>query len=546
MSRDSSGNYTRPGGTIATFGQKPLPSSMWNAAFADLATEMTDSLSRSGKGGFLANISANGFKLTGIAAATALGDGLSYGRDATVAALVATTLAGGGSGITALNASNLASGTVPDARFPATLPAVSGVNLTALDASNLASGTIPNGRFPATLPAVSGVNLTALNASNLGSGTVPVARVSGSYTSITGVGALAAGSIAAGFGGAVFGGAAGGGYVVQVNVDGDAAGAGLRVTNASNGTSATAVLGLSTGQANTLVNFRLVNGASPIFTEDGGSAVTARNANYTAYNFRNQAGTQDYLALASTAHTMSVTPADASRTVLTVQNFSAGASAQARFTVQTGTPGASAGFAVLNNSGSEIAGIVTGAEIATFFYDAAQHQFRSQNSATTYALFQATQLSFYISNTEQWRVDSAGRLLNQGDGQPVSSASESAGRTTVGTFAGYTTEHVDLGGNLNATTGVFTAPVGGRRYLILAHLSGSVSSGTGSAQARIILNGGAIAGPTFMALSTSSSSAMLAKWLTLAASDTIAIELASLTGTGASVQCLGFSVYMMG
>jgi hypothetical protein len=85
-----------------------------------------------------------------------------------------------------LNASNLASGTVPDARFPATLPAASGVNLTALNASNLSSGTVPDARFPATLPASSGVNLTALNASNLGSGTVPTARLaSGTANSTT-------------------------------------------------------------------------------------------------------------------------------------------------------------------------------------------------------------------------------------------------------------------------------------------------------------------------------------------------------------------------
>jgi hypothetical protein len=79
--------------------------------------------------------------------------------------------------LTALNATNLGSGTVPDARFPATLPAASGVNLTALNATNLGSGTVPDARFPATIPTASGVNLTALNATNLGSGTVPVARL---------------------------------------------------------------------------------------------------------------------------------------------------------------------------------------------------------------------------------------------------------------------------------------------------------------------------------------------------------------------------------
>ena len=45
------------------------------------------------------------------------------------------------------------------------------------NASNLASGTIPNGRFPATLPATSGANLTALNASEITSGTLPIARI---------------------------------------------------------------------------------------------------------------------------------------------------------------------------------------------------------------------------------------------------------------------------------------------------------------------------------------------------------------------------------
>jgi hypothetical protein len=60
---------------------------------------------------------------------------------------IGTPSGGNGSNLTNLNASNLASGTVPDARFPATLPAASGVNLTALNASNLASGTVPTARL---------------------------------------------------------------------------------------------------------------------------------------------------------------------------------------------------------------------------------------------------------------------------------------------------------------------------------------------------------------------------------------------------------------
>lgn len=55
-------------------------------------------------------------------------------------------------------------------------------DLTTRSASDLSSGTLPDGRFPATLPAASGINLTALNASSLASGTVPLARLSGITT----------------------------------------------------------------------------------------------------------------------------------------------------------------------------------------------------------------------------------------------------------------------------------------------------------------------------------------------------------------------------
>jgi hypothetical protein len=53
-----------------------------------------------------------------------------------------------------------------------------GSQLTNLDATQVDHGTLPGAVFPATLPAVSGVNLTALNASALASGAVPDARLS--------------------------------------------------------------------------------------------------------------------------------------------------------------------------------------------------------------------------------------------------------------------------------------------------------------------------------------------------------------------------------
>lgn len=126
--------------------------------------------------------------------------------------------------LTNLNASNIASGTLADARLSSQvtvqgntfngvsqlvqlnastqLPAVSGILLTNLNATNIASGTLADARLSSQvtvqgntfngasqlvqmnastqLPAVSGINLTALNASNLGSGTVPDARLSSS------------------------------------------------------------------------------------------------------------------------------------------------------------------------------------------------------------------------------------------------------------------------------------------------------------------------------------------------------------------------------
>jgi hypothetical protein len=88
-----------------------------------------------------------------------------------------STFNGSGAGLTTLNASNVSSGTLPDARFPATLPAASGENLTGLNASNLASGTLPDASFPATLPALNGSALTDLEATNIATGLVPTARL---------------------------------------------------------------------------------------------------------------------------------------------------------------------------------------------------------------------------------------------------------------------------------------------------------------------------------------------------------------------------------
>jgi len=70
----------------------------------------------------------------------------------------------------ALNASNLSSGTVPDARFPATLPTASAANLTSIPAGNLTGtvadariSTLTSSKLSGALPAIDGSALTGID-----------------------------------------------------------------------------------------------------------------------------------------------------------------------------------------------------------------------------------------------------------------------------------------------------------------------------------------------------------------------------------------------
>ena len=96
--------------------------------------------------------------------------------------------------LSSTDAGALGSGTLADARFPATLPAVSGANLTNLDAADLASGTIPDARFPATLPALNGSALTNLDGDDIATGTVSIDRLPTITTAKGGTGLTSLGS----------------------------------------------------------------------------------------------------------------------------------------------------------------------------------------------------------------------------------------------------------------------------------------------------------------------------------------------------------------
>ena len=106
-------------------------------------------------------------KVTDIAPTSSNTPSITLGANSNVSfanGVTATSFTGDGANLTnlpvdltQLDAQNLTSGTIPDARFPATLPAASGANLTSLSSSNLSGA----------LPALDGSALTGINAGAL-------------------------------------------------------------------------------------------------------------------------------------------------------------------------------------------------------------------------------------------------------------------------------------------------------------------------------------------------------------------------------------------
>jgi hypothetical protein len=170
-----------------------------NGSFsANVGTFVTVSGAHSGNGAGLTDINASNISSGTISnarttAASANGASTIVARDSsgnfTANAITTTSISGNGVALTAINASNITSGTISNAR-------------TTADSANGASTIVArdsSGNFTAnavTTTSISGngVALTAINASNISSGTVASARIAGSYTGITGVGTLTAGT----------------------------------------------------------------------------------------------------------------------------------------------------------------------------------------------------------------------------------------------------------------------------------------------------------------------------------------------------------------
>lgn len=113
-----------------------------------------------------------------------IGQNVATTASPTFATITATTgFSGPGGSLTALNATQLTSGTVPSLRLSGSYTGITDVGtLTALSVT----GAVTAGSFSG-----SGASLTALNATQLTTGTVPAARLSGAYTGITDIGTIA-------------------------------------------------------------------------------------------------------------------------------------------------------------------------------------------------------------------------------------------------------------------------------------------------------------------------------------------------------------------
>jgi len=220
--------------------------------------------------------------------------------------LVQTTLGGAlpslsGANLTALNASNLSSGTLSDSRLSSNvtlqgnifngisqlvqtnssgeLPVLSGLNLTNLNAGSLNSGTVSDSRLSSNvtlqgnsfngnsqlvqttvagaLPVISGVNLTNLNAASITSGSLADARLSGNVT----------------IQGNSFNGSS---QLVQTTSGGALpALSGVNLTNLSAGAVASGTLSDSRLSSNVTLQGNTFNGASQLVQLDGSGALPA-------------------------------------------------------------------------------------------------------------------------------------------------------------------------------------------------------------------------------------------------------------------------------
>lgn len=173
----SAGAYTLPNLTIDAKGRITVSTSSTSANIVSKFSGTCNGTTFLRGDGSCAVAGGGGSTPGGLNTYVQYNDGGSFGGSANftwnngTSTLTATNIAGSGTGLTALNASNLGSGTVPDARFPATLPALNGSALTNLNASSLASGSVADARLSGNVPLLNAQNQWTATFQQFGSAT---------------------------------------------------------------------------------------------------------------------------------------------------------------------------------------------------------------------------------------------------------------------------------------------------------------------------------------------------------------------------------------
>lgn len=146
MAFNGSGTYTLPAGNPVVTGTT-ISSSWANTTLSDIASALTNCVTRDGQSPATANVPLGGFKLTGVGAPTASGDALAWGGNGNLGTLSVTTINGnpainGFTGSTAVinigsnqfykdTAGNVGFGVVPTAGINAAVQTKDGVKFPA-------------------------------------------------------------------------------------------------------------------------------------------------------------------------------------------------------------------------------------------------------------------------------------------------------------------------------------------------------------------------------------------------------------------------------
>lgn len=435
MPRDISGNMTLASAPF-TFGQKPIPSSPFNVNFSDLVAELTDSLSRSGKGGMLANLAMGGNSITGAASGTFSGT-VTAAVGSFSGAVTAASFSGSGASLTAINAANITSGTLPVARlnggtsaqfvrgdgsYSNTLAGPFVTQGTITVSSNAVfcgvAGTGTGGSFRATDDGGTTRWLMGILGSN-GARDFNIYDLASSVSSIV---------IESSTG------------RVTTTARSEQYGIGTRFSSAGG------VVYFGAASASATPDARISNA--------GGGTIAQFN-NDTGFNL----GAGKLVAVAAGNITI---PAPSSGNTVTAQTLSGSAAF-----VADSTASATSSAYQLSRNGTLNALIGSVGTAGNLIVGSSVGDLAIRNNGPV-------RISVDNGATTAWQIDGSGRLLNSGNTQPRLASGASGTRTTTGFFTGYGASAYDIGAAFNASAGVWTCPVTG--YYDFDYVAGGTTS----------------------------------------------------------------------